>query len=496
MSNLKHRTAHFITIVLAALVLSALAPALPAAAHPLGNFSINQYNRLEVESDAVRMTYVLDLAELPTIADRQLLDRDGDGATTPAEQDAYVASKLAEIAPFWQLSVAGSPLPLTLQQSTISFPEGQAGLATTRIEATYLATLPTTARAGGEIAFRNNYAPERIGWREIVVINGADIRLDNAAILATDQSDALRTYPSDLLSSPLDERATTVAFRAAAGVPALEATAPTSEPLGFDLSARLSALVNGATASTSGMLLALLAAAIWGAVHALSPGHGKSVVAAYLVGSRGTARHAVFLGLTVTITHTAGVLALGAVLLFASRTIVPESLYPWLSLSSGAMVVAVGMTILRQRIWGAGGVAHHHGDIPSSGLTHTHGGTTHSHMPPTTPNQRLSWRNLLALGISGGLLPCPSALLALLGAVAVGRAGFGLLVVIAFSLGLAATLTAIGLIFLHASQLLERRAITGRFPGIVRFAPAAAALAVTLSGALIVARAVVELRLL
>ena len=106
----------------------------------------------------------------------------------------------------------------------------------------------------------------------------------------------------------------------------------------------------------------------------------------------------------------------------------------------------------------------------------------------------MTWRNLLALGISGGLLPCPSALMALLGAVAVGRAGFGLLVVIAFSLGLAATLTLVGLLFLYAGRLLERRAMAGPWSGLLRFAPAAAALAVTVSGVTIVARAVLELQ--
>ena len=135
---------------------------------------------------------------------------------------------------------------------------------------------------------------------------------------------------------------------------------------------------------------------------------------------------------------------------------------------------------------------HDHEHAHAHGLVHTHGGHTHSHLPP----QQVTWRSLLALGISGGILPCPSALLALLGAVAVGRAGFGLLVVVAFSLGLAATLTGIGLLFLYAGRLLEQRAtaMSGRWMGLLRFAPAAAALAVTASGLMIVARAVLELQ--
>ena len=106
----------------------------------------------------------------------------------------------------------------------------------------------------------------------------------------------------------------------------------------------------------------------------------------------------------------------------------------------------------------------------------------------------MTWRSLLALGISGGLLPCPSALLALLGAVAVGRAGFGVLVVIAFSIGLATTLTGVGLLFLYAGRVLERQAVAGRWSSLLQFAPAVAALAVTTSGVLIMARAVMDLQ--
>jgi nickel/cobalt transporter (NicO) family protein len=279
---------------------------------------------------------------------------------------------------------------------------------------------------------------------------------------------------------------------------------------------RLGEIVNGATFSTTGLLLALLAAAAWGAVHALSPGHGKTVVGAYLVGSRGTPRHALFLGLTVTVTHTAGVIALGLAILFASKTIMPEQLYPWLTLASGLMVAAIGATILRQRILGLPifgqhhhhdgrhhdhdlGHGHHHHEhdharLHALGIAHAHGGHTHSHLPPGAEGERVTWRSLLALGVSGGLLPCPSALLALLGAVAVGRAGFGLAVVVAFSLGLAATLTAVGLLFLYAGRFLERRAMSGPLSGLLRYAPAVAALAVTASGVTIAARAVMELQ--
>ncbi|MBA2595841.1 MAG: sulfite exporter TauE/SafE family protein, partial [Chloroflexia bacterium] len=371
----------------------------------------------------------------------------------------------------------------------------------------FAAALPATSDQTQQVLFRNDYATDRLGWREIVVTNGADIKLGDAAALSIDQSNTLRVYPDELLASPLDERTVTAVYQLSVGAPALAGAPATIEAGSMGIGERLGAIVNGGDLSTTGLLLALLAAAGWGAVHALSPGHGKTVVGAYLVGSRGTPRHALLLGLTVTITHTAGVIALGLVILFASRTILPEQLYPWLSLASGLLVAALGLTILRQRLLGLPAFGRHHHDHGHShahdhahdhahahGLEHSHDGHTHSHLPPGAEGERVTWRNLLALGISGGILPCPSALLALLSAVAVGRAGFGLMVVIAFSLGLAATLTGVGLLFLYAGRMLERRALSGRWAGILQYAPAVAALAVTASGLMIVARALVELR--
>ena len=488
--------------VIAALLF--LVPLMPAEAHPLGNFSVNQYSRIEVGADKATIAYVLDLAELPTVADRPLLDVNGDGTIDAGERDHYLALKLGEIAPALHFSAGSQPLPLALASRTLSFTPGQAGLDITRVEATFTTTLPQPADGRGEIAFRNDYAADRVGWREIVAVNSAGVRLDDAAALAVDRSNALQVYPNDLLASPLDERSVTISYALAPGAPAYDGDASVSQPGVLGLSDRLAEIVNGATLSTTGTLLALLAAAVWGALHALSPGHGKTVVGAYLVGSRGTPRHALFLGLTVTITHTAGVIALGLVILFASRAILPERLYPWLSLLSGLLVVVLGLAILRQRVLGLAAFGHHHehghdhhhdhDHVHADGLVHSHGGHTHSHVPPGANGDRITWRGLLALGISGGLLPCPSALLALLGAVAVGRAGFGLMVVIAFSLGLAATLTGIGLLFLYAGRFLESRAVAGPWSGLLRYAPAAAALAVTASGLLIVARAVVDLQ--
>jgi ABC-type nickel/cobalt efflux system permease component RcnA len=502
-----------LTLVVAALMAGLVTPK-SVSAHPLGNFSVNQYSRVEVGTGEAHLVYVLDLAELPTVADRPLIDVDGNGTVDDAERGRYLDSKLAEVTPSLHLAFNGAELPLALGERSLIFVPGQAGLDTTRVEAHFTANLPAPSVAG-QLTFRNDYAIDRLGWREIVFTHGSDIRLDDTGEMAVDRSNELRVYPDDLLSSPLDERSANVSYAVAPGAQASRGSQLTSVPTPLGIGERLEEIVNGGTLSTTGLLLALLAAAGWGAVHALSPGHGKTVVGAYLAGSRGTPRHALFLGLTVTITHTAGVIALGLVILFASRTVLPEQLYPWLSLTSGLLVAGLGVTILRQRLLGLPGFGHHHHHhhhdhdhahdhghdhdhehayAHAHGIAHSHGGHDHSHLPPGAEGERVTWRNLLALGISGGLLPCPSALLALLGAVAIGRAGFGLMVVVAFSLGLAATLTAVGLLFLHAGRFLERRAMAGPMAGLLRFAPAAAALAVTASGLMIVARAIVELQ--
>ena len=205
-------------------------------------------------------------------------------------------------------------------------------------------------------------------------------------------------------------------------------------------------------------------AAVLGAFHALTPGHGKTIVGAYLVGTRGTWRHAVFLGLVVTATHTAGVYALGAVTLVASAWILPERLLPWLSAVSGLLVLGVGASLVRQRLEHAmHGHTHAHGDH----VHHHHGPhEQHSHVPPADMTPTLV--NLVALGVSGGLLPCPSALVVMLGAIALGRTAFGLALILAFSVGLAAVLTAIGLVLVHARRLFDRLPLDGRF---ARFAP-------------------------
>ncbi|MBD2093655.1 sulfite exporter TauE/SafE family protein [Trichocoleus sp. FACHB-591] len=292
---------------------------------------------------------------------------------------------------------------------------------------------------------------------------------------------------------------------------------------------RESALIQGSPWQLAASVpIAIAGAFLWGAMHALTPGHGKTIVGAYLVGSRATVQHALFLGLTTTIAHTTGIFALGLVALFASQFILPEQLYPWLSAISGLIVVGLGLNLFFSRMRGnqwfsrwssrrSQKSAHHHlhghadEHHPHSHAhehhlhshqheheahldthSHSHGGHTHSHLPLGADGTPVTWRNLLALGISGGLLPCPSALVLLLSAIALGRVGFGIVLVLAFSLGLAGVLTGLGLLLVCTKRLFKGLPVQTQLAKVL---PALGALGIALLGAVITVRAVMQIGL-
>ena len=236
------------------------------------------------------------------------------------------------------------------------------------------------------------------------------------------------------------------------------------------------------------ILVSLLIAAFWGAVHALTPGHGKALVAGYLVGTRGRPRHAVLLGATVTVTHTAGVFALGLVTLALSQFVVPDALYPWLTLVSGLLVVGVGSSVLVQRLRGrrdghrGHGHLHHDHDGPPDHAHHHHHGHSHDH-----GDDALTSRGILGVGVAAGILPCPSALVVLLSAIALHRIGFGIALILAFSLGLAATVTGIGLVAVLARRAFGRLSFEGR---LIRTLPAFSAAVILCVGVVITAKAI------
>ena len=447
--------------VLCGALAASLVTSPPAGAHPLGNFTINRYAGIDVAGHDLYVRYALDVAEIPTYQLGGELRRPG--------YPARLADKLV-------LTLDGRRSPLEVVDSKVTLRPGAGGLKTLRLDVVYRATVAS----GTALAFEDRSFADRIGWREVILTARDGASAEGSDVPATSASDALRAYPSDLLSSPLDvssAEATVALGSADAPAPTIDGTeAPAHVGGGFE------SLIERGDVSIGTLLLALAIAAFWGAAHALTPGHGKAMVAAYLVGTKGRPRDAFLLGGTVTVTHTAGVFALGFVTLGLSAFIVPEQLYPWLTLVSGVLVVVVGASVLRQRLRSR---AHHHDHHHDHGHDHDH--FEHADAHDDHHDDELTSKGILGVGVAAGLLPCPSALVVLLSAIALHRIGLGLALIVAFSLGLAATITAIGLVAVLARRTFGRLSLEGR---LVRALPAVSAGLIGAVGLLITARAI------
>jgi ABC-type nickel/cobalt efflux system permease component RcnA len=220
----------------------------------------------------------------------------------------------------------------------------------------------------------------------------------------------------------------------------------------------LSRFIEPGALTLSTVVLLLAVALGLGAVHALEPGHGKSIVAAYFVGTRGSAAQAALLGLIVAVTHSLGVLAVAALVLFGSQYFVPEDAYPWLTMLSGGMVLLLGMALLISRTRSSG-LWHRLQHLRRHGHHHEHDSDHHHHSPPQHTPERPPWKTLVLLGLVDGLIPTPSTLVVLLGAISIGRVELGLLMVVAFSTGMAVVMASISL------AILGLRAVAGRLSG-------------------------------
>jgi ABC-type nickel/cobalt efflux system permease component RcnA len=495
------------------LVLVALTAAAPfaavreAAAHPLGNFSVNRYARIELYREAIRLYYVLDLAEIPTFQLKERIDSDGDGELSPAEVEAYLASERTALLAGFDLRVGGERVDLAPIEQRAQVLAGQANLEVLRAVFVYGAPVARSGELAVTFSDRNN--EERAGWKEIVVRPSPGTVATVSEDLLADTSNELLSYPADSLTSAPDERSAAFRWDPATGE-AAPATASITLASGARRAGGLSGLITGRQ-SASVILLSLLAAFGFGALHALGPGHGKSVVAAYLVGSRGTVRHAAALGLTVTATHTSTVYLLGFVTLTASEFIVPERLSLYLGVAAGAMVVVMGLALFVSRLrqlrrparadgvhrhgffgrphaHASGGHTHDHDHEHVDGHVHSHAGPdAHAHAP-VAPG--VTWRGLFTLGVAGGLIPCPSAIVVMLAAISLGQVLFGMLLIVAFSAGLAGVLTAIGMALVLGKRLSGRfgAAWLGGQPLVVRALaafPVLSALGVTVAGILI-----------
>jgi nickel/cobalt exporter len=523
----------------------------------LGNFTINQFCGLRLAGGALDVHYVVVFGQLPALRELHVADTDGNGVTSQAERDAYVGKLAPGFADAMRLRIDGVPVPLRATHWTSSLPSEQGGFSL-RIDVDFAAAMPAGSESGPRrLEFDNQNYAGRMGWHEIVVQSAPGITVFDTNAFATSLTggltDALQSLPA---SGPLDERevhltfggtaplgatllsarpGTAAASSAGAANPGAAdprdanpgastvpgARAENARSNGIDSlsesawitrhTRRLVDDISGPSVAPRVAVLALLGALLLGAVHALSPGHGKTIVGAYLIGSRGTPRHALFLGLTVTVTHTLGVFVLGFATLYASRFIVPERLFPILSLLSAVLIFGMGIVLLVQRGRAARDAIAAAGTLPlqffrqvtpvahtpgtARGLIfaaaaqhadptmHSHGGgPMHSHLPPGAAGEKITWRSLLTLGISGGLVPCPSAMVLLLAAVALNKTAYGMLLVVSFSVGLAITLTLVGLAFLYARNRFSRPGSSRRWTHLL---PVMSAGTITVLGAVL-----------
>jgi ABC-type nickel/cobalt efflux system permease component RcnA len=476
------------------------------SAHPLGNFSVSHYTAIRVESDAVVLRYIIDMAEIPTFQEIQstgVVPQDGHPSLP-----AFLAQRVDSLRSGLALELNGQRLPLSVDGNEVVFPPGAGGLPTLKLAMRLRAALGSTAVATAhELRYRDANFPGRAGWKEIIATAGQETVLVSSTVPERDRSRELADYPTDLLNSPPQDIEARVIFTRQASGSAMatgDGARGSVEPVQREAGRRgtprstFTELVAAPQLGFGIVLVAMAVAVGLGAFHALEPGHGKTVVAAYLVGSRGTVWHALLLGLIVTVTHTAGVYALGAVTLFASHYIVPERLYPWLGVTSGLIIAGLGLSLLVRRY--AGGHhphphvhvhGHDHGHNHTVGHPHTHGHHTPHHQHPAVVVSR---RELLALGVTGGIVPCPAALVVLLSALSLHRVGFGLLLIVAFSIGLAAVLIVIGILMVYAHRLMER--FQGDGVLITRWLPLTSAAAMTGFGVAITVQALVSANIL
>ncbi|MBA3339742.1 MAG: High-affinity nickel-transporter [Geodermatophilaceae bacterium] len=476
-----------------------LIPVGAAQAHPLGNFTVNHYDGLKFSPDRLDVLSIVDIAEIPTAQDLQSLAPDG--APTQRELDDAARTQCADLSAAVAATVDGQPLSWTIQDTALQTRPGAGGLPTLRLTCQLRAE--TNLQQPRTITFADSYRDDRVGWHEITA-DGSGVRLVNPPVGSISTSDELRTYPPDLLASPLDQRSVQFSTEPGQNVGLDARVTPSSgDPFSSFIASTdrvLEDLIGGELTPLVGTLAVLLAVLL-GSGHALLPGHGKTMIAAYLAARRGRGRDAVIVGATVTATHTAGVLLLGLAI-SVSSTLAGEQVLRWLGIISGFLVAGIGAFMLgnalrarralRRRGSGqphaarlaalvtvpaTGGqtlpVEHDHDDAhgsPDRG-DHDHGDHPHDHDPSDGHLHDGSWwagghshepavgrTGLIGMGVAGGLVPSPSALIVLVASIALGRTVFGVLLVVAYGLGMAVTLTVAGLLLVRLRGRLDRRA--------------------------------------
>ncbi|MBX3180041.1 MAG: sulfite exporter TauE/SafE family protein [Candidatus Hydrogenedentes bacterium] len=517
----------------------------PAAfAHPLGDFSINQYFILDATGPRPAVHYLLDVAEIPSFTELDLLDRDFDSEVSQDEVNTYLAQRIPQLAGQIELQINGEPAPLAADRYKLILLEGNAGMVVFNI----LLTLESEAGwPDGEaikLSLASRNYPDEQGTRECLVLAGPNYQ-DATADLPASELGNQAPVPQEAIAAPVYGNrgaAFTLQLRPAQGAGAPGATPEEALEFAWTSTARLAAemgepgmgagiaaalidsgfreadpgaakpllqVADGVDANTvaSGtrqapdtlaarlmnrmsaivrtrdlppllFALGLLIAAALGMGHALSPGHGKTVMAAYLIGERGTAWHAIALGIVVTLTHTWSVILLGLVTLYFEGWLSEDQVNFWTGIISGGIIVAIGLVLFRRRYQQF--LASAQGAGAAWRLDHGHDHALESGAPGPELAAAPSFWNVVWLGVSGGVVPCPAALIVLLLALKVGRLAYGLALILAFSLGLALVLVIIGLLVVRASQSMRQRQIAAH--PLFQLLPLGSAALITLLG--------------
>lgn len=472
-----------------ATLISLLCLCLPlvAEAHPLGNFTTNQYVGVHVQADQVTIDYVLDLAEVPAAQARRDMDDDADGAISESESGEFQDTACAETREAIAVGLDSTSLTFDLEASALDFPDGEASLLTLRLECRFVSVSPVAD--GQELTVDISSFPDRTGWVELV-LTGEGVTFDSD-LPSESVTDRLRTYPEDLLSSPTNRRtgSAEVAIEAGTsiGLPPPQPGTETVEVTTRGPIDQLAALIDPAAGAPT-IPIAMLVAVGLGIIHALAPGHGKTVMAAYLVGSKGTGGQAVLLGVAVAFSHTIGVLALGGLTLLGTSAFEPEDVFPILSVVSGLIVTGIGTWMLirwwKHRASDGNNGGHPHDHSAGHDHDHHHGPGGHTHEVPAALAGAPGWKVLASMGLAGGLVPSTSAVVLLLAAVNLGRIPLGIGLIALFGLGMAATLVGVGFLLVTASRVgMERFSGRNWMWGVRRFLTPVAAVVVILVGA-------------
>jgi ABC-type nickel/cobalt efflux system permease component RcnA len=471
-------------------------PHLLTLAHPLGNFSTNHFVRIEVSTNQIKIRYIVDMAEITTFQELQKASVKDPNSPTQEELNSYLEKVLPEYANNLVLLINDQKIFLTPTEKSISTPLGAGNLKTLRVESYLVGELPKTDKLINKVSFQDKNHPDRLGWHEMVVNQLSNISIFNSTVFGSSITDEIKTYPENALIAPLNERSAEFYFTLGSLPDGAKALLTRQGQVSVSQKDPLTELIALPNITPLLAFWGLIVAALLGSLHALSPGHGKTIVAAYLVGTRGTMRHALFLGLTVTITHTIGVFVLGIITLFASQYIVPEKVFPILSFASGSIVVLMGLGLFFSRLESFWGLKIEHS--PSSNHKHWNFFSEHTHDEKNNPhlleteNSKVTWQSLLTLGVSGGLLPCPSALVVLLAAIALQRVAYGLLLVVAFSIGLASVLTLTGFIFVYTARFFKDSTSNSKYSRIIQLLPIVSAFVITCVGVVICYQSLVQ----